>query len=336
MDLRLTDEQEQLVEALASLYGRHASPEQVRAAEPGGFDNALWAQLLGLGVVAMAVGEDDGGWGASVLDLALAAEQHGRAVAPAPAVEAQVAARLLARVDCDELGAVLTGERLVTAALHPAAGGRATAVPAAAVADDALVLDGDRLLLVPLEGACTPFGNLGSMALADVDLGGGGVQVVASGAGAVAAHDAAVDDWLRLSAAALVGVAARALEIVVAYVKERRAWGVPIGSFQSVAHRLADVATALDGARLLAYEAAWAVDDDPARAPELAALAFAFAAETARDVTDRALHYHGGYGFMMEYDVQLHWRRARAWAGVWGEPRAAYRRAADRRYGKVG
>ncbi len=336
MDLRLTDEQEQLVEALASLYRRHAAPERVRAAEPVGFDKALWDQLLELGVVAMAVGEDDGGWGGSPVDLALAAEQQGRAVAPAPAVEAQVAARLLARIGRDELGPALAGERLVTVALHPAASGRALAVPAAAVADDALVLDGDRLLLVPLEGARSPFGNLGSMPLADVDLGGAGVQVVASGADAVAAHDAALDDWLRLSAAALVGVAAKALEIVVAYVKERTAWGVPIGSFQSVAHRLADVATALDGARLLAYEAAWAVDDDPARAPELAALAFAFAGETARDVTDRALHYHGGYGFMMEHDVQLHWRRARAWAGVWGEPRAAYQRAADRRYGKVG
>jgi len=336
MDLRLSDEQSQLVEALASLYGRHASPQRVRAAEPGGFDKALWHQLLELGIVAMAVGEDAGGWAGSSLDLALAAEQQGRAVAPAPVVEAQVAARLLARIASDELGPALAGERLVTLALHPAASGRALAVPAAAVADDALVLAGDRLLLVPLEGARSAFENLGSMPLADVDLGGAGVHALASGADAVAAHDAALDDWLRLSAAALVGVAAKALEIVVGYVKERTAWGVPIGSFQSVAHRLADVATALDGARLLAYEAAWAVDDDPGMAPELAALAFGFAAETARDVTDRALHYHGGYGFMMEYDVQLHWRRARAWAGVWGEPRAAYRRAADRRYGKVG
>ena len=336
MDLRLSDEQEQLVGALAALYARHAAPERVRASEPGGFDKALWDQLLELGIVAMAVEEEAGGWGASPLDLVLAAEQQGRAVAPAPAVEAQVAARLLARLGRDELAPVLAGERLVTIALHPASGGRAAAVPAAAVADDALVLDGDRLLLVPLATARTAFENLGSMPLADVDLTGPGVQMVAHGADAVAAHDVAVDDWLRLTAAALVGVADRALEIVVAYVKERKAWGVPIGSFQSVAHRLADVATSLDGSRLLAYEAAWAATEDVDRAPELAALAFAFAAESARDVTDRALHYHGGYGFMMEYDVQLHWRRARAWAGVWGEPKAAYRRAADRRYGEVG
>jgi hypothetical protein len=136
------------------------------------------------------------------------------------------------------------------------------------------------------------------------------------------------DDWLRLTAATLVGLAARALEIGVAYVKERHAFGVPIGSFQAVAHPLADAAAAVDGARLLAYEATWAADDAPERARELAALAFGFAGETARDVTARSLHFHGGYGFMMEYDVQLYWRRARAWTNVWGEPVLAYRRGA--------
>ena len=339
MDLRLSDEQQQLVDALAALYGKHAPPERVRAAEPGGFDAALWDQLLELGVVAMAVDEADGGWGASPEDLALAAEQQGRAVAPAPVIEAQAAARALARLGREELAGALTdvlaGDRLVTIALREAVDGRALAVPAAAVADDALVLNGDRLLLVPLEGVRSPFENLGSMPLADVEVGGSGAREVASGAEAHAVHDAAVDDWLRLTAAALVGVGAKALELAVAYVKERKAWGVPIGSFQSVAHGLADVATAVDGARLLAYEAAWAATDDVERAPELAALAFAFAAGAARDATDRALHYHGGYGFMMEYDVQLLWRRARSWGQVWGEPRAGYLRAADRRYGEA-
>ena len=167
------------------------------------------------------------------------------------------------------------------------------------------------------------------MPLADVEVGAG--EVLASGVDARLAFEAATDDWLRLTAAALVGVAARSLEIGVEYVKERRAFDVPIGSFQAVAHRLADSAAAVDGARLLAYEAAWATDDDPDRAAELAALAFAFAAETARDASARSLHFHGGYGFMMESDIQMHWRRARAWTAVWGEPGAAYRRATDAR-----
>ena len=334
MDLSLTAEQSQLVAALADLYGAYASPARVRAAEPGGFDKELWDQLLALGVVAMAVDEDDE-HRASEVDLALAAEQQGRAVAPAPVIEAQVAARLLAHTESPALAAVVAGERLVTVALHPADGGQARAVPAAAIADDAIVLAGDRLLLVPLEGAHRPFENMGSLPLADVEV-GADATVLATGPDALAAHDEALDDWLRLTAAALVGIGARALELGVSYVKERKAWGVPIGSFQSVAHNLADAATAVDGARLLAQEAAWAHDIADARAPQLAALAFAFATEAARDACYKSLHFHGGYGFTLEYDVQLYWRRARAWAAVWGEPAQAYRRAADRRYGEAG
>lgn len=338
MDLALSPEQEQLVAAFRALYAKQATPERVRAAEPLGFDKALWEQVHEMGVVAMAVDEADGGWGASPLDLALIAEQQGRAVAPVPIVEAQVAARLLARIGGDmattALSPALAGDRLVTVALHPARDGRAGLVPAAAVADDAIVLDGDRLVLVALEGARVDVENLGSMPVADITIGDTS-PVLAAGPEAVAAFDLAIDDFCFLTAAALVGVGARALEIGVEYVKERHAWGVPIGSFQAVAHRLADSATALDGARLLAYEAAWAVRDDPDRAAELGAMAFAFAYESARDATYRSLHFQGGYGFMMEYDVQLYYRRARAWANVYAEPGLVYRRVADKRYGKV-
>src|SRR5690606_27164803 len=126
--------------------------------------------------------------------------------------------------------------------LHPARAGRASLVPAGAVADEAVVLSGDLLLLVPLEGARQGVENLGSMPLADITLGDDVIEL-AAGPAAVAAFDAAVDDFLCLTAAALVGIGARALEIGVEYVKERKAWGVPIGSFQAVAHRLADSAT---------------------------------------------------------------------------------------------
>jgi alkylation response protein AidB-like acyl-CoA dehydrogenase len=328
LDLHLTDEQQQLVATVASMLGAHASPDAVRAAEPVGFDAKLWDRFVDLGVVAMAVGEDAGGFGASSLDLALVAEQVGRAVAPVPLIEAQVAARLLERLGDEALGGVVAGDRLVTVALHPAVDGWARAVPAAAVADAAIVVRDGTLVLVDLDDRRRTFENLGSLPLADVPVDGG--RVLAEGPEAVAA---AVDDWLRLTAMALVGLGARALELGVEYVKERHAFGVAIGSFQAVAHPLADSAAALDGARLLAYEAAWAADEDPGRAAELAALAFGFAGDAARDVTGRALHVHGGYGFMMEYDVQLYWRRARAWTNVWGEPTRAYRRATAARIG---
>jgi alkylation response protein AidB-like acyl-CoA dehydrogenase len=335
MDLRLTPEQDQLVDAFVGLYSRHSTPEQVRAAEALGFDPELWKRLADLGAVPMAVGEADGGWGASFLDLAVVAEQQGRFVAAVPIVEAQVAARLLADLGdraAGPLADALGGERLITFAPRPARGEVAGLVPAGSVADDAVVLAGDRLLLVPLDGARTTVENLASMPLADVVI-GSSATVLAEGDAAHAAHDRAVDAWMALTGAALVGIAARALEIGVDYVKERTAWGVPIGSFQGIAHRLADSAAAIDGARLLAYEAAWAVDDQPERAAELAAMAFAFAYETARDATYRSLHFHGGYGFMMEYDIQLYYRRARGWANVYDDPEHVYRRVADRRYG---
>jgi alkylation response protein AidB-like acyl-CoA dehydrogenase len=116
----------------------------------------------------------------------------------------------------------------------------------------------------------------------------------------------------------------------VAYVKERRQFGVPIGAFQAVGHRLADAATALDGARLLVYEAAGAVDEGWARAATLADMAFGFAAETAQRVAAESLHFHGGYGFMVEYDIQLYFSRAKAWALVGGDPRRCYQQVGDR------
>jgi alkylation response protein AidB-like acyl-CoA dehydrogenase len=95
------------------------------------------------------------------------------------------------------------------------------------------------------------------------------------------------------------------------------------------------VSVALDGAQLLARKAAWAHDAGRADAAELGAMAFLFAAEQAQRVSERALHFHGGYGFMEEYDIQLFYRRAKGWANVLGEPAHEYARLADLRYGPV-
>jgi alkylation response protein AidB-like acyl-CoA dehydrogenase len=323
MDLRPTEEQTQLVEAFKDLYEDIAGPDQVRAAEPLGHSSDLWDRLVATGVVEMAVPEEAGGGGASLLDLALVAEQHGRHVAPAPVIEAQVAARLLSRLP--------SGDQLVTVAVRPAREGMATLVPAGAVANAVIALVDDRLVLQPVPDGVRHVLNTGAMPLADIAV-DDGATVLAEGAEALTAYAAALDEWRVLTASALVGIAQRALEIGVAYVKERQAFGQPIGGFQGVAHRLADRATEVDGAQLLAREAAWASTEDPQRAAQLAAMAFGFAADTARDTTYFALHFHGGYGFMLEYDAQLYFRRARAWAGVLGEPRDSYRRVADLRY----
>ena len=264
MDLHLASEQEQLVESFATLLRRHSTPERVRECEPEGFDAVLWSQLQETGAIEMAVPELDGGWGASLLDLALVAEQLGRALASAPVIEAQVAARLLSSIESDDarslLSRALSGEQLVTIAVRPAVNGVATLVPAAAVADVVVALDGDRLVAASSAG-WEPIENLGSMALADVPLEGSADLAV--GPLATAGYQAAIDEWMTLTGSALVGIGARALEIVVKYAKERKAFGVPIGSFQAISHRLADSAAALDGALLLSRKAAWVHEAEP-------------------------------------------------------------------------
>jgi alkylation response protein AidB-like acyl-CoA dehydrogenase len=332
VDLALNAEQRQLVDAFTDLYADLCTPAEIHAAEPHGYDPALWQRLIATGVVAMALPESAGGYGASLVDLCLVAEQHGRHVAPAPVIEAQVAARLLARLTDGAsplLAEIADGTRLLTLALRPSVAGAVDLVPAGAIADAALVVVDDAVVLVPLEGRSVAVDNLGCMPLADIrDVSG---DVIASGPDAIAAYATAIDEWRVLTAAALYGIAARSLEIAVSYVKERQAFGRPIGAFQGVAHRLADRATEVDGAELLAREAAWSQDADPSRFSALAAMALGFAAETARDTTYFALHFHGGYGFMLEYPIQLYFRRARTWGAILESPADSFRRVGDQR-----
>jgi alkylation response protein AidB-like acyl-CoA dehydrogenase len=335
MDLGLSDEQRALVASYASLLAKASTPENVRAAEPGGFDAELWRLLIDSGALLMAVPEEGGGWGASLLDLGLVAELIGRHLAPAPLIEAQVAARLLATVSSEEalgsLRASLDGRQLVTLALRPPRDGVAGLTPAGAVCDSVATYDGVRLSLAAVGPPSRhPVANLGGTPLADLTL-AGSVELIA-GPGAAERFDTAIDEWLVLTSAALVGMSAMAHEITCGYVSERRAFGGIIGGYQGVAHPLADDATAIDGARLLAQKAAWALDTGHARRRELAAMAFAFASETAARVTYDAIHFHGGYGFMLEHDAQLYYRRARGWPRVWGGAEAAYARAAAARY----
>jgi hypothetical protein len=232
----------------------------------------------------------------------------------------------------------VAGDALVTLALAPAEHGVAGLVPAGAVADAVVALDGDELVVVRDRaiGPATPLEavpNLGSMPIADRDLGVGERIVVARGAAAVATHRRAVHRWEALTGAALVGLGARALDIGVSYVLERRAFGSLIGSFQSVTHRLADDATALDGARLLALEAAWAVDAGRRDADVLATMAALGAGEAAFSTAAHCLQFHGGYGYTLEYDIQLYFRRAKAWSLVAGDPDARLAELGRRAFG---
>jgi alkylation response protein AidB-like acyl-CoA dehydrogenase len=329
MDLNPSEEQQQLIDTFAAFYEKECPSDRVRADEPLGYDPELWTRLCEMGALLMAIDEGSGGWGASLLDLALVAEQHGRRIGPVPLIETQVAARLLGRIGSpaaqEVLQRIVEDNLLVTFALHPPRGGKLSLVPSGAVADTVVYFDGKNLRYGDLGDNRETVSNLGSMPLADVEVGTATVDLEA-GDHARWLFDRACDEWLALTANALVGLGSHALQIGVEYVKERRAFGVPIGSFQSVSHGLADAATAVDGAQLISREAAWAADEDHLRAPQLASFACGFAAEAAQQASYRSLHYHGGYGFMLEYDVQMYFRRAKAWPAVFGEPSSLYRR----------
>jgi alkylation response protein AidB-like acyl-CoA dehydrogenase len=334
-DLQFTREQDELRRAFADLFSKHASIERVRSAEPLGFDERLWMQLVNVGAPLMGVPEPSGGMGASTLDTALAAYELGRHIAPAPMIEAMVAANLLAAAggQDDVLAEIATGAVLPTIALAGVTGGVARTVPAGAVADVLVVLRGDELLVSRRDGArphVPAVPNLANAPIASWDI--DGPAVIAKGQRARRLHADAVSEWQALTAAALSGLGASALQLGVDYVKQRHAFGVPLGWFQSVQHRLADVATAGEGAELLCWEAAWARATGDPRAAALAIMALLFAGESAFQTCRASLQFHGGYGYTLEYDIQLFFRRAKAWPLALGSPAVRYQRLADLLY----
>lgn len=324
MKLDLSDDQRALRASLASLLSKESSPARVRAAEPLGFDRDLWARLVDVGVPGMATRAS----GASLVDLAVVCGEIGSHVAPAPVVEAFVVTRLLDRFGGCPVD-VASGGVVAGFALAPAHDGRWGLVPAGAVAGVVVGLDGDELVAVRSEPAGVTPANIGSVPIAARPT-AGKRSVLASGDEAVAACEHAIDEWRVLTGAAVVGLARRALDLGVEYTKNRHQFGAPIGSFQAVQQRLADVATEVDGAQLLVYEAAAALGAAPERFSVLAPMTFFFAARTAAAATAWSLHFHGGYGFMLEYDVQLYFRRAKAWTLLFGDLDRELARLGDR------
>jgi alkylation response protein AidB-like acyl-CoA dehydrogenase len=336
VDLSLTREQRAVRDAFAALFGKQATPQRVRTAEATGFDGLLWRHYAEVGALGIAVPSDCGGGDGGLLELALVAEEAGRRLAPIPIAETAAAARALGRLREKELlVTVLSGSAIVSLATRPGPIAGQLLVDGA-IADAVLALDGESLVYVnrPDGLAKTAYRNLGGLSLARWDA-PGVATVLAEGSEARAIFDTALDEVRVLRAAALVGLASEAVEIGSRYAVVREAFGQPIGMYQAVAHPFADAVTALDGSRLLIHKACWAMDSAQDDAGALAAMAFVFAAETAYHATTHSLHVHGGYGFMEEYDIQLYYRRAKAWAAAFADPRRELLTVADRRFGPV-
>jgi alkylation response protein AidB-like acyl-CoA dehydrogenase len=335
IDLSLNEDQRALQTAAAQLFARESPTARVRDAEPCGFDEKLWSVVSDAGWPTMGVAGDDRA--ADSVELAVVAQELGRALAPVPLIEAMVATTVLSRSPIGSQLLKSAGDGAVpTILLQPLNGTVATGVPAGAVADILVALRGDELIAVTrpsnLESDAV-LNNLGNLPIANWDLSAAHEVTLQSGPEAIETFHAAVSDWRFLMAAALTGLREKVLEIGVAYVKERHAFGVPIGWFQAVQHRFADAVVAGDGARLLMYEAAWARDVQQPTAEMLTNMAFLHGADAAFQTARTALQFHGGYGFTMEYDIQLYFRRAKAWPLQGGPLATASRQLSDQLYG---
>ncbi|MCR5870940.1 acyl-CoA/acyl-ACP dehydrogenase [Sphingomonas sp. J344] len=271
MKLALSESQSMLKDTVARLFADEATPERLRAAEDTGVDQALWDKLVELGIVGIrAIEPQDGGM--TLMDAAIVAEEAGRHVAPVPLIEAIVAIALLHRLDAPAalLSAVDSGA-IATLALNPVVPGVAQPVLGGSRAHVVLALDGNDLVaLTGLNAAKAS--NIAAAAVANLDLSDGAGErfVLATGDIAVSQFAAACEEWKVLTAAYLAGLGRRALELAAAYSVERHAYGSPIGAYQGIAHPMADAATHMDGAKLLAWRAIASIaagDAKEARAP---------------------------------------------------------------------
>ena len=321
MDFDLTEDQREIKNVARELLAARSPFARVReAAEAARYDDALWHEIVELGWPGIAVPEQYGGQGLGAVELAVLLEELGYACAATPFLSTAVAAAVIAAGGTDEqrerwLPGLLAGERR-------AGVGPADLVVDGDGADVAVIVDDDGARLVAAPQAeplvtIDPTRRFGVVRDPGEPLGGD------------------VADRLRAAVAAeVVGVCQRALEMTLAYVKERKQFGVPVGSFQAVSHRCAQMLLHTESARSTAYYAAWAVDAEPARLGEAAALAAAAAATGGREVAAGAIQAHGGIGFTWEADVHWLYKRAEVDRALLGGSKrhhaALARAAADR------
>lgn len=320
MDLALSEDQRSVREVFADFFTSESPIERVRDSEELGFDLKLWTLAAEVGIPSMGISSELGGGDATLLDLALVTIEAGKTLAPLSLPDTLVAGLVLSRTEAGRtfLPQIIAGDLIPSFSPRAAVDSLATLAPVGAVAHVLVALDGDELVCVARTGEApfgTPVKNLGSAPIADWRLDGSDGQrtVLATGAQAHELFAQAVGEWKALTAAALYGLQSRALEIGIAYVKERKLFGTTLATFQAIQHRLADLSVASVGAELLVLEAAWAHEVEPERFAALADMAFLFTSDLAVRTARESLQFHGGYGYTLEYDIQMYFRRAKAW-----------------------
>jgi alkylation response protein AidB-like acyl-CoA dehydrogenase len=355
VDFELSDDQLALRDGARELLDGRAAPAEVRAVvdagaehRGAGLDTRLWDAMVEQGWPAVALAEADGGLGLGEVEVAVLLEELGRHAAPAPFAPTVLALGALVAGGANELaGRLLEGGIGCVAwsrrpgsvvATDPASGnptlsGRPDPVlyaPSASVA-----------VVVASEGADAGVGGEPALFAVDLDAAGRPARepamdltrevgwLVLDGTpavrlGGVDAVDAVVDRGATFASAEMLGGAGRALELAVDYAKDRVQFGRPIGSFQAVKHRCADMLVDVEGMRSTTYWAAWCIGAGDPDASIAASTAKVWCSDASRRVMASALQVHGGIGFTWEHDLHLFLKRAQLDQLTFGD--AAYHR----------
>jgi alkylation response protein AidB-like acyl-CoA dehydrogenase len=301
MHLARTEEQDQLAATVRALLSRRADSAAVRAAmeTPEGYDTALWSALCEqVGVAALAIPEEYDGIGASLAETAVVLEELGANLAPAPLLASALAA--------------------AHALLHGSEAEKADLLPRLATGEVVPFVLGD-VVLEPAEG-------------------GTGMDQTLRVAAAATPTDPPQDVRdisVALVSALQVGAMQRSLDMTVAYSKERVQFGRPIGSFQALKHRMADMLVRLEASRSASWAATTAAaaylaepsGDRAAVLHRLAAVAGAYCSESLDHVAAETVQLHGGIAITWEHDAQLVFKRAHALSQLSG-PAHRHRAAA--------
>ena len=348
----LNDEQQQIKRTAKEFLASRYKPERIRelSETENGFEDSDWTEMAELGWPGLALPEEHGGQGLGIVELAAVFEEMGFALAPSPLLSNTIAGLALAICGSDEqksefLAPLAAGEKRGTVALFdadsPAAIGEFTME--ARESDGGVVLDGEKVLVMDAGSA-----DFMLVATADgrrhiVERGQDGVTVTAEPSIDLTRKVFAVElDGVEVAAertlpaeqsdylpvlwracvalsAELTGIAQRTLEMAVDYAQEREQFGRPIGAYQAVSHRCAQMLLETEGARSATYYAAWTADAEPESLPLASSMAKAYASDAGWRVADDSLQVHGGIGFTWEHDLHLWLKRARADAAMLGD-----------------
>lgn len=307
----MSEERELLRDTVAALVEKHASPEAVRAAMSSdqGYDDSLWQMLCEqVGAAALVVPEKLGGAGGELADAAVALEELGRALVPTPLLGTTLAELALLSADAPDveaLEALAVGSSIGTVVFDPGY------VVNGDIADVVIAADGDTLTRWTSFTAAPAVSMDPTRRLARVDP----TQTARIGADTGLLQMAAI-----LLAAEQIGAAAKCLDLTVQYTKDRVQFGRPIGSFQALKHRMADLYVAVQSARAVVDEAVGSPS------PTTANLARMAASEAFSKVAAEAVQIHGGIAITWESDIQLYFKRAHSSAQLLGPPRQQLRR----------